>query len=116
MFLPVVTDTLVQMGKRTYQEAFISYGFTILVDKGVEKPQCVLCNKKCKLSAHLVKVHPQKKGETVDFFKERKHRFEIRELMQQENQLAETMQHWKPLFAFPTRLPKKSSLIQLVKS
>ncbi|CAH1995658.1 unnamed protein product [Acanthoscelides obtectus] len=31
--------------KRTYKEAFLQWRFTSIVDKNIEKPQCVLCNK-----------------------------------------------------------------------
>ncbi|CAH2208011.1 jg8750, partial [Pararge aegeria aegeria] len=31
--------------KRSYKEAFLQWGFTNIVDRNMEKPQCVLCNK-----------------------------------------------------------------------
>ncbi|GFQ69495.1 uncharacterized protein TNCT_616411 [Trichonephila clavata] len=31
------------MAKREYKEAFLELGFTCIYDRGVNKPQCVLC-------------------------------------------------------------------------
>ena len=31
--------------KRKYSEEFLKYGCTFIVDAGIEKPQCVICNK-----------------------------------------------------------------------
>ena len=31
--------------KRTYNKAFLQWGFTSVSDKSVEKPQCVICMK-----------------------------------------------------------------------
>ena len=33
------------MAKRKYNESYIKFGFTSLVDQGVEKRQCVICNR-----------------------------------------------------------------------
>ncbi|XP_042206655.1 SCAN domain-containing protein 3-like [Homarus americanus] len=30
--------------KRVYSKAFLELGFTFIVDKGIQKPQCVVCN------------------------------------------------------------------------
>jgi hypothetical protein len=31
--------------KRIYQQGFLNYGFTEIEDKGIMKPQCVVCLK-----------------------------------------------------------------------
>ena len=53
--------------KRKYNPKYLSYGFTCLVDKGIVKPQCVICNevlsneclKDNKLKRHLNTKHSQ---------------------------------------------------------
>ena len=67
--------------KRSYSKAFLSYGFTSLIDKSVEKPQCVIClkvlsaesMKPSKLREHLEKYHTELMGKDIEFF-ERKER------------------------------------------
>ncbi|XP_050058609.1 zinc finger BED domain-containing protein 5-like [Aphis gossypii] len=63
--------------KRSYKEAFLQWGFTKFVDKSVEKPQCVLCNKvltiesmkPSKLKEHFEKSHSQFAEKDIAFFK-----------------------------------------------
>ncbi|CAH1989318.1 unnamed protein product [Acanthoscelides obtectus] len=65
--------------KRTYKEAFLQWGFTSIVDKNIEKPQCVLCNKvlnpesmkPSKLKEHFAKVHKEFADKNIDFFKKK---------------------------------------------
>ena len=60
--------------KQTYSETFLKWGFTSIIDKGIEKPQCVLCEKvltaesmkPSKLQSHLSKVHPNSANEDVE--------------------------------------------------
>ena len=67
--------------KRSYNKAFLSYGFTSIIDKSVEKPQCVIClkvlsaesMKPSKLREHFEKCHTELMGKDVEFF-ERKER------------------------------------------
>lgn len=63
--------------KRSYNEAFLSYGFTKIMDKSVEKPQCVVCSKvlshesmkPSKLRVHLNSCHGELVGKSLDYFK-----------------------------------------------
>ncbi|XP_039750840.1 SCAN domain-containing protein 3-like [Pararge aegeria] len=63
--------------KRSYKEAFLQWGFTNIVDRNIEKPQCVLCNKvlnpesmkPSKLKEHFEKVHKEFVGKDLQFFK-----------------------------------------------
>ena len=51
--------------KRVFNESFVSFGFTSIVHKGVETPQCLICNKvlsvesmkPSKLKQHLHSIH-----------------------------------------------------------
>jgi len=62
--------------KRQYNEIYMQYGFTVIIESGEEKPQCVLCNKvlsndsmrPTKLKQHLKNVHPQNKDKDKSFF------------------------------------------------
>ena len=45
--------------KRKYGEEFLKYGFTFIVDAGIEKPQCVICNEI--MSAELMKPNKMKR-------------------------------------------------------
>lgn len=55
----------------------MQWGFTSLVDKSVEKPQCVLCGKvlsaenmkPSKLKCHLERMHSEHVGKDLEFFK-----------------------------------------------
>lgn len=63
--------------KRSYKEAFLQWGFTKFVDKSVEKPQYVLCNKvltiesmkPSKLKEHFERSHSQFAEKDIAFFK-----------------------------------------------
>lgn len=63
--------------KRSYKEAFLQWGFTKIVSRNIEKPQCVLCNKvlnpesmkPSKLKEHFEKIHKEFAGKDIDFFK-----------------------------------------------
>jgi len=63
--------------KRSYKEAFLQWGFTNILDRNVEKPQCVLCNKvlntesmkPSKLKEHFERVHKEFADKDIDFFK-----------------------------------------------
>ena len=62
--------------KRKYDDSYIQFGFTSVVIDGMEKPQCVLCNKvlsndsmrPAKLKQHLENVHPQSKHKDKSYF------------------------------------------------
>ena len=62
--------------KRNYSEAFLSYGFVNLPDKGQDRPHGVICNKvltnkslkPSKLEAHLKMCHPVLQNKDRDFF------------------------------------------------
>ena len=62
--------------KRKYDDSYIQFGFTSVVVDGIEKPQCVLCNKVlsndsmrlAKLKQHLENVHPQSKHKDKSYF------------------------------------------------
>lgn len=74
--------------KRCYQDSYIQFGFTFLVDEdGLQKPQCILCAKvlsngymkPSKLKEHLQSVHPNNINDTEALFKIKRARFEGRE-------------------------------------
>ena len=62
--------------KRIYREDYIEYGFTSFMDKGIEKPQCVIClkilctesMKESKLRDHLNRAHPMLLSKPRQFF------------------------------------------------
>ena len=62
--------------KRKYSQEYLKLGFTNIMDKGVEKPQCVICDKvlgvdslrPSKLKIHLESNHPQHKDKDVAYF------------------------------------------------
>ncbi|CAM1319000.1 Uncharacterised protein r2_g2715 [Pycnogonum litorale] len=62
---------------RTYKDEFLSLGFTSIVDKGVEKPQCVVCAKvlsaasmkRNHLQRHFKTEHSQLRDKDQAFFK-----------------------------------------------
>ena len=71
--------------KRKYNEEYISYGFTVTLDRdGTEKPQCFLCGKvlasssmkPVKLKKHLNANHPGNISDSRDTFLQKKARFE----------------------------------------
>ena len=61
--------------RRTYQEAYIKYGFTY--NNQEQQPQCVLCSlllaresmKPTKMLRHLTTLHPNEADKPVDFFR-----------------------------------------------
>ena len=63
--------------KRKYSDDFLKWGFTGIVDAGVERPQCVVClqvlahesMKPTKLQRHLETKHPALKDKSIDLFK-----------------------------------------------
>ena len=63
--------------KRKYSEEFLKYGFTIIVEAGIEMPQCVICNeimsaesmKPNKMKHHFDAKHPNFAGKDVQYFK-----------------------------------------------
>ena len=62
--------------KRNYRNDFIEYGFTSIMDKDIEKPQCVIClkiicpesMKASKLKDHLNRTHPLLLSKPREFF------------------------------------------------
>ena len=62
---------------RSYNESFLSFGFSFLVSKGLQVPQCIVCQKTLanesmkpfKLNEHLEKVHPDLAKKGLDYFK-----------------------------------------------
>ena len=62
--------------KRKYFDEYIKFWFTSLLNNGVKKPQCVLCNvvlsaesmKPFQLKHHLKTMHPQHVEKDVAFF------------------------------------------------
>ena len=54
----------------------LAFGSTKLLDKGVEKPQCVICYvvlnqealKSSRLNGHLLSKHPYLKNKYIEFF------------------------------------------------
>ena len=62
--------------KRRYNDSYIEYGFTCIINNGEERPQCVICNKvlsndflkPTKLKQHLHNVHQQHKDKSRGFF------------------------------------------------
>ena len=67
------------MAKRKFSDDYIKYGFTLILDGGEEKGQCVLCYKilsnhsfrPSKLMLQLEKVHPQHKHKKAEFLKKK---------------------------------------------
>ena len=63
--------------KRKYSDEFLKYGFTFIVDAGIKKPQCVICNKIMsaelmhpnKMKRHFDAKHPNFAGKDVQYFK-----------------------------------------------
>ena len=59
--------------KRKYSEESIKYGFAFIVEAGIEKPQCVICNeimsaesmKPNKMKRHFDAKHPNFAGKDV---------------------------------------------------
>ena len=62
--------------KRRYNDSYIEYGFTCIINNGEEGPQCVICNKvlsndslnPTKLKQHLHNAHQQHKDKSLSFF------------------------------------------------
>ena len=67
------------MSKRSYKDAFLRLAFTSIVDRGVEKPQCVICSEvlsneslnENKLKRHLQSKHLNLTEKGLDYFKRR---------------------------------------------
>ena len=63
--------------KRKYSEEFLRYGFTFIVEAGIEKPQCVICNeimsaesmKPNEMKRHFDAKHSNFAGKDVQYFK-----------------------------------------------
>ena len=63
--------------KRKYSEEFLKHGFTFIVEAGIEKPQCVICNeimsaesmKPNKIKRHFDAKYPNFAGKDVQYFK-----------------------------------------------
>ena len=63
--------------KRSYNESFLAFGFSSIVNNGVQLPQCVVCKKTLanesmkpfKLKEHLTKVHPELANKELAYFK-----------------------------------------------
>ena len=49
--------------KRSYKEAFLRWGFTSIIDKSIEKPQCVLCSK-------VLRAEIMKPSKLKDYFEQ----------------------------------------------
>ncbi|KAK4324247.1 hypothetical protein Pmani_005087 [Petrolisthes manimaculis] len=68
-----------QKKKRRYSDEYIRFGFTVIIKKGTEVPQCVICAnvlspaamKPSLLQRHLYGCHQDLKGKDVDYFKRR---------------------------------------------
>ena len=62
--------------KHNYDDNYLDFGFTSITDKGVVKPQCVICHKiltaeslrPSKLRLHLKTEHPQHVDKDRSFF------------------------------------------------
>lgn len=65
------------MAKRKYDSEYIKHGFSYIEDKGVQKPQCILCcevlvgesMKPSKLKRHLETKHSSQSQKPVDYFR-----------------------------------------------
>ena len=65
------------MAQRKYNDSYITFGFTLLNDQGIEKGQCVVCScvlsneslRPSKLSHHLNTSHPELKDRNMEYFK-----------------------------------------------
>lgn len=74
---PSVSPSQCNMAKRSYKAAFLDIGFTCLTDKGIVRPQCVVCHdvlsnealKESKLKRHLATKHPDYVNVGRDVFK-----------------------------------------------
>ena len=62
--------------QRKYNNEYINFGFTLISENGITKPQCVLCNavlsveamKPSKLKCHLNTKHPEHVEKNLSFF------------------------------------------------
>ncbi|XP_066958608.1 protein FAM200C-like [Macrobrachium rosenbergii] len=67
--------------KLTYNESFLNFGFSFIVNNGMQMPQCVICKKTLanesmkpfKLKEHLTKVHPELANKDLAYFKIKEH-------------------------------------------
>ena len=93
--------------KRKYSEEFLKYGFTFIVDAGIKKPQCVICNKIMsaelmhpnKMKRHFDAKHPNFAGKDVQYFKNKvdgvkKNRLHFGGKYQQQNMAAIELHIW----------------------
>lgn len=63
--------------RRKYSETYLQFGFTFIVNNGMDIPLCVLCQKTLGndsmkpslLTRHLERAHPEFKDKDLDFFK-----------------------------------------------
>ena len=71
--------------RRYYQESYLDFGFTFMLDKdGIQQPQCLLCSKvfsngcmkPSKLQQHLHNVHPGNAEDSRTLFETKRARFE----------------------------------------
>ena len=55
---------------RKYSDNYLDFGFTLILQNGEEKPQCVICNKILakKLKRYLTSSHPQFESKSRSFF------------------------------------------------
>ncbi|XP_031336653.1 SCAN domain-containing protein 3-like [Photinus pyralis] len=85
--------------KRKYSDNYLKFGFCAIVNNGIEKPQCVLCNavlsaesmKPSKLKRHLETKHPEHVTKDLDFFKRhesnlKRQKLDLSGSFQQQNQ------------------------------
>ena len=64
--------------KSLTNKSYIKFGFSLLIDYGVEKEQCVVCYRvlsnqslrPSKLSNHLKKNHPELKNKSIEYFRQ----------------------------------------------
>ena len=77
LFIRVILNVLkMSVRKRKYSDDFLKWGFTDIVNAGVERPQCVVClevlahesMKPAKLQRHLKTKHPALKDKSIDLY------------------------------------------------
>ncbi|XP_066983785.1 protein FAM200C-like [Macrobrachium rosenbergii] len=75
-------DPLEEMSKKlTYNKSFLNFGFSFIVNNGMQMPQCVICKKTLanesmkpfKLNEHLTNVHPELANKDLAYFKIKDH-------------------------------------------
>ena len=90
----------ISIRKIKYSEEFLKYGFTFIVEAGIEKPQCVICNeimsgesmKPNKMKCHFDAKYPNFVDKDVQYFKNKsdgvKNRLDFGGKYQQHNMAA----------------------------